>query len=650
LLNHFLDISQLRKYICQSKDTKKNTNYQLNFVSLQIIIVKFVLMSEIFRILPYLKPYIVTIFLGLLFNVLYVLSQFFSLTLIAPFVGILFGMIEPVIQNPGLSLNINQLLDWFYYYVTLTQQSFGTFNALLFVSGLFVVFSCLSNLSRYLGLYFLAPMRNGVSKDLRNELFQKILFLPLAFFSEQRRGDLIARMTGDVIEVDYTITRALESIVKDFITVVLFLTALFMISGKLMLVVLIILPPTAYIVSIIGKTLKRNTGRLQAKLGLMVSLIEESISGLRMIKSYNVFNLMNSKFSTVNEDYTRFYNRILRRAGLSSPITELLVVFAGIIIIWMGGDLVLSQQLSAEIFILFIVLFFRLLPPAKSFVGKLLVVQQGRAAIQRIFAILDTLNQVVECKNSLKLSSFEKNITYKNVSFAYPSAPDTLVLNQVSFSLQKGKTLAIVGPSGGGKSTLVDLLPRFQDDYSGEILIDDVSIKDVSLADLRSKIGVVSQYSTLFNDTIFNNIAFGMLNVSLENVEEAAKIANAHEFITALKDGYYSRLSDRGLNLSGGQRQRLNIARAVLRNPDILILDEATSALDTESEHLVQEALKALLKDRTALVIAHRLSTIQHADEIMVIDNGVIVEQGTHQELVNVGGLYKRLVDLQTFI
>ena len=607
-------------------------------------------MSEILRILPYLKSYKTAIFLSLSFNVLYVFSQFFSLALIAPFVGILFGLIEPVTQNPGLSLNINQLLDWFYYHVTQIQQGFGTFNALLFVSGLFVVFSFLSNLSRYLGLYFLAPLRNGISRDLRNELFQKILFLPLGFFSEQRRGDLIVRMSSDVLEVDYTITRALETIVKDFITVVLFLTALFMISGKLMLVVLIILPPTAYIVNIIGKTLKRNTGRLQTKLGLMVSLIEESISGLRMIKSYNAFNLMNNKLSAANEDYTRFYNKILRRAGLSSPVIELLVVFAGIVIIWMGGDLVLSQQLSAEVFILFIVLFFRLLPPAKNFVGKLLVVQQGRAAIQRIFAVLDASNQIIECENPVKLDSFEKNIIYKNVSFAYPSAPEKLVLNQVSFELQKGKTLAIVGPSGGGKSTLVDLLPRFQDDYSGEILIDDISIKDVSLADLRSKIGIVSQHSTLFNDTIFNNITFGMPDVSLEAVENAAKIANAHEFIITLKDGYYSRLSDSGLNLSGGQRQRLNIARAVLRNPDILILDEATSALDTESEHLVQEALKSLLKDRTAMVIAHRLSTIQHADEIMVIDNGCIVEKGTHQELVNLGGLYKRLVDLQTFI
>ena len=607
-------------------------------------------MSEILRILPYLKSYKTAIFLSLSFNVLYVFSQFFSLALIAPFVGILFGLIEPVTQNPGLSLNINQLLDWFYYHVTQIQQGFGTFNALLFVSGLFVVFSFLSNLSRYLGLYFLAPLRNGISRDLRNELFQKILFLPLGFFSEQRRGDLIVRMSSDVLEVDYTITRALETIVKDFITVVLFLTALFMISGKLMLVVLIILPPTAYIVSIIGKTLKRNTSRLQTKLGLMVSLIEESISGLRMIKSYNAFNLMNNKLSAANEDYTRFYNKILRRAGLSSPVIELLVVFAGIVIIWMGGDLVLSKQLSAEVFILFIVLFFRLLPPAKSFVGKLLVVQQGRAAIQRIFAVLDASDGIVECEKPVKLNSFEKNITYKNVLFAYPSAPEKLVLNQVSFELQKGKTLAIVGPSGGGKSTLVDLLPRFQDDYSGEILIDDVSIKEVSLADLRSKIGIVSQYSTLFNDTIFNNITFGLPDVSLEAVENAAKIANAHEFIITLKDGYYSRLSDSGLNLSGGQRQRLNIARAVLRNPDILILDEATSALDTESEHLVQEALKSLLKDRTAMVIAHRLSTIQHADEIMVIDNGCIVEKGTHQELVNLGGLYKRLVDLQTFI
>jgi subfamily B ATP-binding cassette protein MsbA len=315
----------------------------------------------------------------------------------------------------------------------------------------------------------------------------------------------------------------------------------------------------------------------------------------------------------------------------------------------MGGDMVLSQKLSAEVLVLFIVLFFRLLPPAKDFAGAFFLIQRGRAALQRIFVIFDAPNPIVERKNPVRLEAFEKSITYNNVSFAYASAPEKLVLKQISFELKKGKTLAIVGPSGGGKSTLVDLLPRFQDGYSGEILIDGVSIRDLSFADLRSKIGIVSQQSVLFNDTIFNNIAFGRSDVSLEAVEHAAKIANAHNFITALKDGYQSRLSDSGLNLSGGQRQRLNIARAVLRNPDILILDEATSALDTESEHLVQEALKALMKERTVMVIAHRLSTIQHADEIIVIDNGQIVEKGTHHELVNAGGLYKRLVTLQTF-
>jgi subfamily B ATP-binding cassette protein MsbA len=381
----------------------------------------------------------------------------------------------------------------------------------------------------------------------------------------------------------------------------------------------------------------------------MISLLEESISGLRMIKSYHVFGLMNSKFSDVSEDYTRYYNRILRRAGLSSPVTEIFVVIAGIVVIWLGSDMVLSEKLSAPTLIAFIVLFFRLLPPAKDFARAFFMIQIGRAALQRIYAVLDAPTNIVECENPLKLDSFEKSIAYNNVSFAYPSAPEKLVLNQVSFELKKGKTLAIVGPSGGGKSTLVDLLPRFQDDYSGEILIDDISIKNLSIEDLRTKIGIVSQHSTLFNDTIFNNITFGKPNVSLEAVVQAAKIANAHDFIMAMKDGYYSRLGDSGLNLSGGQRQRLNIARAVLRNPDILILDEATSALDTESEHLVQEALKALMKERTVMVIAHRLSTIQHADEIIVIDNGIIVEKGTHHELANADGLYKRLVDLQTF-
>jgi subfamily B ATP-binding cassette protein MsbA len=523
------------------------------------------------------------------------------------------------------------------------------FNALLFVAGLFIVFSFLSNLFRYLAMYFLTPLRNGIVKDLRNDLFRKIIVLPLAFFSEQRRGDLISRMTNDAGEIDWAVTKALQSIIKDFINIVIFLIALFMISAKLMLIVLIILPPTAFIVNIIGKSLKRNSDKLQAKFGVMISLIEESISGLRMIKSYHVFDLMNTKFSNVNSDYTRFSNKILRRTGLSNPITEIFVVIAAIVVIWMGGEMVLSEKLSAEVLLLFIVLFFRLLPPAKDFAGAFFLIQRGRAALQRIFAILDTPTHIIESKNPIKLNAFEKGITYNNVTFAYPSAPEKLVLNNVSFELEKGKTLAIVGPSGGGKSTLVDLLPRFQEGDNTEILIDNISIKDLSLADLRSKIGLVSQHSVLFNDTIFNNITFGMPDVSLEAVENAAKIANAHDFIMELKDGYYSRLGDSGLNLSGGQRQRLNIARAVLRNPDILILDEATSALDTESEHFVQEALKALMKDRTVMVIAHRLSTIQYADEILVIDDGLIVEKGTHQELIHADGLYRRLVELQTF-
>jgi subfamily B ATP-binding cassette protein MsbA len=577
-----------------------------------------------------------------------VFSQFFSLTLVAPFLNVLFGLQDPVTVNPGFSLNINQLLNWFYFHAAQIQQRFGTFNALLFVSGLFVSFSFLSNLFRYLGTYFSAPMLNGVSKDIRNELFSKIMFLPLAFFSEQRRGDLISRMTNDVDETE-RVTKSMLSGVKDFIYLAVFLTTLFLISAKMMLVVLIILPPTAYIINIIGKSLKRNSARLQAKFGQKVSLIEESISGLRMIKSHNIFDLMNSKFSAVNQDYYKFHNRILRRKGLSNPITELFLVAAAIVVIWVGGDMVLSQKLSPAVLLLFIIMFFRLLPPAKSFAGTFFIIQSGRAAMQRIFTVLDTPNSIVEIESPIESGVFENSIAYKNVSFSYSSAPDKLVLNNVSFELKKGKTLAIVGPSGGGKSTLVDLLPRFHDCNSGEILIDNISIKSMSIADLRSKIGIVSQHSTLFNDTIFNNITFGKSDILLEDVENAAKIANAHDFIKAMKDGYYSRLSDSGTNLSGGQRQRLNIARAVLRNPDILILDEATSALDTESEHLVQEALKTLLKDRTAMIIAHRLSTIQHADEIIVIDIGIIVEKGTHAELVNSGKLYKRLVDSQTF-
>ncbi len=609
-------------------------------------------MKELKRILSYLKPYKKEVCGNVLFNFLYVIAQAFSLVLVAPFIGVLFGIIDPVMENPGLSLrdfDFDQAKIWFYFHVTQIKQTFGLFSALLFVAGLFVFSSLLSNLFRYLGMCALIPLRNGVVKDFRNELFRKILALPLSFFSEQRRGDLISRMTNDVAEIDWGVTKALQSLIKDFINIVVFLVLLFKMNIELTLIVLVILPPTAYIVDLIGKSLKRNSDRLQAKLGVMISLLEESISGLRMIKSYGVFNQMNARFSAVHDDYTRYNNKIARRSGLSNPVTELLVVIAIVFVIWFGGDQVLQEKLSPEALITFLVLFLRLLPPAKAFAGAFFLVQRGRAAMQRIFVVLDAQERIVEIENPVKWASFKDSIVYDNISFAYHSVPEKNVLKAVSLELKKGKTLAIVGPSGGGKSTLVDLLPRFQDGYSGEIRVDGISIRDLSLADLRGKIGIVSQQSVLFNDTILNNITFGRQSVSLEDVERAAKIANAHEFITAMPQGYHSQLSDNGTNLSGGQRQRLNIARAVLHDPDILILDEATSALDTESEHLVQESLKALMKDRTVMVVAHRLSTIQHADEIIVIDNGEIVEKGTHTELVNAGGLYRRLVDLQTF-
>lgn len=606
-------------------------------------------MTKSLRILSYFKPYGKQILLNILFNLIHVFSQVFSLVLVAPFVGILFGLVKPVTENPGLSLNFEQTLNWFYFHVTQMQQSFGTFAALLFVAGLFVVFSFFSGCSRYLGMFYLTPLRNGLVMQLRNELFQKMLSLPLSFFSEQRRGDLIARVTNDTSEIDWATVKALQSIIKDFLNMVVFLVVLFGISTQLTLVALIIFPPTVYVISIIGKSLKRNSDRLQNKMGSLFSIAEESISGLRMIKSYEMFDLMNDRFSAIQEDYVRYGNRFWRRFGLSNPITELFIVIAAVCMIGFGGSLVLSQKMNAEVLITFLVLFFRLLPPAKAFAGAFFLVQRGRAALQRIFEILDAQQTVEEAKNPVKWTTFKDSICYKNVSFAYESDPQKIVLNSISLELKKGKTLAIVGPSGSGKSTLVDLLPRFQDRFEGEITVDGISIKAISLSDLRNKIGIVSQQSVLFNDTVFNNITFGMPNVSQEHVEAAAKIAHAHDFILAMDGGYSAQLSDGGSNLSGGQRQRISIARAVLRNPDILILDEATSALDTESEFLVQEALKTLMKNRTTMIIAHRLSTIQHADEILVLDQGEIVEKGSHQELSNAHGVYRRLVDSQAF-
>jgi len=488
----------------------------------------------------------------------------------------------------------------------------------------------------------------GAVKGIRNDIYSKLLILPLSFFTQRNKGDIISRMTSDVQEVEYSIMNYLEMIVRDPVTILAYLIFMISMSPKLTLFVLIILPVTGLIIGRIGKTLRKQSKVGQARYGGLLSMIEESISGLRIIKAFNAIEYSDKKFRQLNQAYAKLLIWIYRRRDLSSPLSEFLSSLVIVVVLWFGGKMVLSDNptIKAADFITYIVVFSQMIPSAKSLTQGFYSIQKGIASAERIFEILDADEIIEEKKDALPLKSFNNEIEYRNVSFKYDNEP---VLKNINLKINKGQIIAVVGESGAGKSTLVDLLPRFYDVTQGSLLIDGVDIRDYRIDDLRRQMGIVSQDTILFNDTIFNNIAFGLTGISEEEVIKAAKIANAHNFIVQTENGYQTNIGDRGLKLSGGQRQRLSIARAVLANPPILILDEATSSLDTESEKLVQEALYNIMKDRTTVVIAHRLSTIKNAHVIVVLKNGEIVERGTHEELVNKNGVYRRLHDLQTF-
>jgi subfamily B ATP-binding cassette protein MsbA len=475
--------------------------------------------------------------------------------------------------------------------------------------------------------------------------------LPLSWYSNERKGDIITRVTTDVFEVEWSVMSSLEVVFRDPFNIILFLAMMIFISPQLTVFVFIILPVIAFLIGRIGKSLKRTSTKGKEKLGTLISTVEETISGLRIIKAFNAEKSISDKFGKVNNEYTAIANRMYRKTDLSSPLSETLGAVTLMIVMYFGGLLVLKGEtgLSASAFITYIVLFSQIIPPAKSFTQAFYNIQKGLASADRIFSILDAEETIKELTDAKSVNSFQHKIEYKNVSFAYHKGDDGHVLKNINLEVAKGKTVALVGQSGSGKTTLADMLPRYYDVDKGEILLDGVDIRQLKLKDLRSQMGVVSQEAILFNDTVFNNIAFGMTGVTEEQVMEAAKVANAHEFIVHLTEGYHTNIGDRGSKLSGGQRQRLSIARAVLKNPPILILDEATSALDTESEKLVQDALTKLMQNRTTLVIAHRLSTIQHADEIIVLQKGEIIQRGTHVQLSAVEGIYKKLSELQAF-
>lgn len=605
-------------------------------------------MKRLLEILQYIKNYVGYASLNVLFNVLSVIFNLFSLTMVIPFLQLLFDTTKLVYEKPLLAWNTDAIVNYFNYIISSVIIERGQVQALLFISLLVVALFFLKNLSRYLAMFFLAPLRNGVVKDLRNDIYRRILVLPLAYFSEQRKGDIMSRITNDVMNIEWSIMQSLEMLFREPLTIIFFLVTLIIISPSLTLFVVLLLPVAMLLIALIGKSLRRTSARSQRQLGTILSIVEETISGLRIIKGFNAIDKTDEKFREQNDMLTRTMTRLFRKRDLASPMSEFLSTLVLVVVLWFGGQLVLEQGsgLPPTVFIFYVVVFSQLIVPVKSVTEAYYNVQKGIASAERIREIIDADEIIKEKPDALRKDDFSGTIEYREVSFAYEKEH---VLKHINLIIPKGKMVALVGASGSGKSTMVDLLPRFYDCTSGEILIDGINIRDLRIDDLRGLMGIVTQETILFNDTVFNNIAFGMENVDRESVVAAAKIANAHDFISSMPDGYDTNIGDRGIKMSGGQRQRISIARAVLKNPPVMILDEATSALDTESERLVQDALLKLMKNRTSVVIAHRLSTIQHADEIVVLDKAEIVERGTHQELLNKGGFYSRLISMQSF-
>jgi subfamily B ATP-binding cassette protein MsbA len=606
------------------------------------------MMRKFLRVLSYAKPYWVYALLNVLFNLWVVMFSLFTFALLVPFLNLLFGNTALVTEAPAFSLSFDAMLATLNYFISKVIITQGQVNALLFICLIMLSAFLLRNLGRFMTSYFIAALRVGATKDLRNAIYHQILILPLSFYHKNRKGDIMARISSDVQEVENSIMNSLEMFVRDPITIIAYLVFMISMSPQLTLFVLIILPFAGYLIGAVGRSLRKSSKAGQDRLAAMLSIIEETIGGLRIIKAFNAIEYSDQRFKEQNAKFSHLMQRIYRRRDLSSPMSEFLSSVVVIIVLWYGGRMVLSDNspLSAADFITYIVVFSQIIPPAKTFTQAYYNMQKGIASAERIFELLDAEEVITEQVDAKDVCKFSQVIEYKDVSFKYNA---DYVLRNINLRIDKGKMIALVGESGGGKSTLVDLLVRFYDVSEGSITIDGTDIRELRIDKLRGLFGIVTQESILFNDTVFNNIAFGTRDATMDQVIEAAMVANAHEFILQLPQGYNTYIGDRGSNLSGGQRQRLSIARAVLKNPAVLILDEATSSLDTEAERQVQEALSHLMQSRTSLVIAHRLSTIQHADEIIVLQKGRIVERGTHQELITKNNVYKRLCDLQTF-
>ncbi len=597
-------------------------------------------MKQYARIFRYLKAYKGKIALYFLFIVLSIIFSIVSVGMLMPFLQLIFtgeGTFKAT-NNPAIQFFNNMLLE------SLKDPN-NKVPVLGYICVLMISFIIMKNLFLYLSYYILNPLKNSIVNELRQDLYDKVLKLPIGFFTEKRKGDLMSRMTNDVGEVEGSVVGTLEGWIRDPLTIIINLTVLFLISPQLTLFILILIPVLGLVIGRVTRSLKRHSEEAAKKSSEALSTLEETLGGLRVIKAFNVEKLMRSRFKKNNEELLHAKNHISYRRDMASPLSEVMGVMLFTIVLYYGGRLVLQNELlEASVFLGYLAIFYNIINPAKALSTSFSNMRKGAAAIGRIEEVLTAPVTVDDNPNGKQLNEFRDKIEFRNVRFAYD---DAVILDDINLTVQKGKTIALVGSSGAGKSTLADLVPRFHDVTSGEVLIDGVNIRDYSLHSVRSLMSIVTQEPILFNDTIANNIALGHQEATHDQIVEAAKIANAHEFISKKENGYNSNIGDRGSKLSGGERQRLTIARAVLKNPPILILDEATSSLDTESERLVQDAINNMMMNRTSIVIAHRLSTIRHADEIIVLQKGKIVERGNHEQLLSQGGFYKKLVEMQ---
>ncbi len=607
-------------------------------------------MKSIRILLQYLRPYKWLAVQNMGFNILSAFFALFTYTLIVPFLQILFNRVA-VVPEPGpFTFSAGYIKDWTNWFFSASIEKYGEMRTLLVVVIIFAVASFIKNLLVFLANNCMASLRAGTVRDVRNRIYDKILRLPLSYFSEARKGDLMTRVSNDVQEIELSVVASLSMLFRDPFTILIFVVYLFVTSPQLTLFALLMLPLSAWAIARISRSLKSSSFKGQQALGRLLSVLEETLTGLRIIKGFNAEGKMTRQFSMANEKFARTFRRVARKAYLAHPVSEFLSTVVLLTVIYYGGFLALkgTGNMSPDRLIAFVVVFSQIIQPAKALSSAWFNIQKGMASIDRINEVMNAGETITQKPDAVRITGFRESIEFRNVWFAYNQEP---VLKDISLTIRKGQTVAVVGRSGGGKSTLVDLIPRFIDPERGSVFIDGTDVRDVNIRDLRQLMGIVSQQAILFNDTFYNNISFAIdSGADMDGVAMAAKIANAHDFITETAEGYQNTVGEGGNKLSGGQRQRISIARAIMANPPILILDEATSALDTESERLVQDAMLRLMENRTSIIIAHRLSTIQHADMIVVVEDGRIEECGTHEELIrNPGSIYRKLYEMQTF-